>query len=713
MRIIGDEGSKRGIGTVRRCSYVAVAACLISSTALADDSAATKAIKDASARLAFDQRPLSAVVRVSPGRDVAIARLALIAKSVLKGSSLKDGKVAVEPDCSGEVCVNRFAAPPAGDGRWEDGFDAASVVALRAKLAPGQSGKTDDGVVVTESEDGTLIERPGIFSLRVLGDGSAYRLVNHLNNYAKYSNAPIAFDVAGAEALGRRVIKELALAELSSREELFFLKARQTRFTGQVADPGDRPVSANIYFGRKFDGIPLVGAKGSTINIEVVGKGDVHSISVDWARLDVAPNDPPVRFASSDIVQRRLTAKSPTAKALACGYVDRGVGSPEKEQLELGCFVEDRASRERYIVSAEVDERTRVYRPLPVPPTVSNMPPTEEQKALAAPKTVELKKLPAVGQENTNQSQGAAGCSVGTTSTSSAFPLLLLAGASVAWGIARRRRRARGVCVAAVLGGVLSSTGAADAASFSTFMYRDFDSNWQNALSNTQWVNYNDWKDEFDDVASCVQCLQPTYLDAYMHGHATTYGSDLIAVSTHGTNSGWPNWDQYWGIFVGKAQNNYAYSWFFEAPAAQAGATEIMLLDACAIMPLDNAKMWGGYRNAYRRGNHIITGCWGDPYQPTCSMYDTGVNTTWNEIGDELADSNSTVWFSWKEGFSVGWADDDIVAYGSGIINNHDCDDVASGVSWPNRNNYADYQFAHDQGLWSTYEVCGYYQTNW
>jgi hypothetical protein len=164
---------------------------------------------------------------------------------------------------------------------------------------------------------------------------------------------------------------------------------------------------------------------------------------------------------------------------------------------------------------------------------------------------------------------------------------------------------------------------------------------------------------------------------------------------------------------AGRAVDNVAYSWFMEAPAAQTGATEIVLLDSCSVMQPDNAKAWGGYRNLFRSGVHVVSGCWGAPGATTCFMTDVGANTTWNEIGDELADSLSSTWFSWKEGFSVGWDDDDIIIFGAGKIANHDCDDAASGVGWGNRNNYGDYTWGHDAPLWSTYEVCGYYQTNW
>jgi hypothetical protein len=705
MNTIGHWGSV-GVRTAWVCGGVAaLVAVLSSSSASATDGEATRALKATSANLNLDQRDLPAVERQSSGRDATIARLAGLTKSLLAKSALSDGRVPMKPDCSTGVCANRFGAPSStGTGRWSDGFDPGSVSAVRRGLAPGQSGKTADGVDVLESEDGTLIHRPGIFSLRVLGNGDSFRFVNHLNDYSKHSNAAIKLDMKGAEALGRKIIQDLDLVQLSPDEELLFLKARQTRFTGKVADPGDRAVAANIYFGRLINGVPVVGAKGSTINIEVIANGDVHTVSMDWSPLKVNKSAKSQRFSAPDVVRRRIEANSPTVAAVACGYVDRGAGpSQSGERLELGCLVADSSTRERYIVQAG-DDAPQTSGDLQAPGVTSQAKGTAaEQRGIESPGA----------SESSFASDADAGCSVAAPTGGSSWAGLLLGLGAFGWCSLRRRRWAgRGVLLGVVAAGV-GATSVANAASYSTFMYRDYDNNWQNALSSTQWVNYSDWKEEFDDVASCVQCLQPSYLDFYMHGHATTYGSDLIALSTHGTNSNWPNWDQYFGIFVGKAQGNYAYSWYFEAPAAQAGATEIMLLDACAAMPLDNAKMWGGYRNAFRRGNHVIAGCWGAAGQPTCSLYDTGINTTWNEIGDELADSNSTVWFAWKEGFSVGWADDDIVTYGAGLIANQDCDNVASGVGWSNRNNYTDYQFAHDQGLWSTYEVCGYYQTDW
>jgi MYXO-CTERM domain-containing protein len=693
----------RGLTTWTMSSGAALALLFNSASAFATDGEATRAIKAASASLRLDQRELPVVERQPTGRDETIKRVSTIAKRLLAKSTLIDGRVPIEPNCQGADCKNQFAAPTVfGKGRWQDGFDPGVASRVRAGLNRGQRMNMPDGVEIQESEDGTLIQRPGIFSLRVFGNGDSFRWVNHLNGHSKHANSRLDLDIKGAEALGRKIIGDLALVELGPDEELLFIKAQQLRFTGKDADPGDRPVGASILFGRLVNGVPVVGVKGSTIKIDVLAEGDIHALSVDWSPLLVDRAAKRQRFAPSAQVQQRIASMSPNATALACGYVDRG-GGPRKnpgengEALPLGCLVEDLVAHERFIVEADEASTSTDG---PIAPGVVQQGTTAKHQGSNA-----------LGGEDAESASSPSACSVSVAGGARwRSEYLLAAGALAMFGFRRRRWARRGLPLMLTLIG-LSWAGGAQAATYSTAMHKNYGNNWQTAFNSTQWTNYFDWLEEMDDIATCVACGVPNQLGAdWLYQTNSVWASDLIAVATHATNNSNP---AFWlGSFSSFAENSYAQSWGIEAPAAQAGKTEIMLFFGCSAMSTDSAAEWAGYRNAFRHGNHVIAGCWGPAGAGTCSLTDTGINTTFNEIGDELADSSSTVYFAWEEGFSVAWADDKVIIYGSGKRANADCDNVASGVSWYNRDQYVDYQFGKNEPWGGTYEVCGYYWTN-
>ena len=217
-----------------------------------------------------------------------------------------------------------------------------------------------------------------------------------------------------------------------------------------------------------------------------------------------------------------------------------------------------------------------------------------------------------------------------------------------------------------------------------------------------------------DDIASCVACWGDTpYLPELLNGSMRTTGirGSIVAVATHGTNNGSLDW-VYNGFIFGHETGDQVQSRLIEPHPSYAHSTEIMMVHACSFMQINNYVNWHGFRNAHRYGLRVFEGCWGTAGQATCYLTSGIINNTWNEIGDEIADVESRIWFSWREGHTVLYEDDDLISNGLGKKSNADCDNRAWYVTYQNRNNWTDYDYGHDESYYGDYEVCGYYVTN-
>lgn len=241
---------------------------------------------------------------------------------------------------------------------------------------------------------------------------------------------------------------------------------------------------------------------------------------------------------------------------------------------------------------------------------------------------------------------------------------------------------------------------------YNTYMFHDYQNNWQPGFYQTQWANQIQWMDEMNDIATCYQCAGNSALNLFLR-YAPEFGldADLIAVATHGWSTG--SRSTYKGHAVGWQVGDHVAS---RRVIPVNGEAEIYIWTACSFLPRDRISAWYGFRNPHRFGALVSAGCWG-----TCNLVDTAFNTTWNEIGDEIADGESTINRAWTQGNSVGWAEDDVIIYGLGRVGARNCDNRARNVSLQNRLNY--YQYEYGVGhAYSTapngMELCGYYGNN-
>lgn len=244
---------------------------------------------------------------------------------------------------------------------------------------------------------------------------------------------------------------------------------------------------------------------------------------------------------------------------------------------------------------------------------------------------------------------------------------------------------------------------------YMTFMARTFQYGWRGTLT-AQWENRSDWHSEMDDVANRAYDHAGTIEDGLRYNFFNTtdgYNADLLVIDTHGSDSELPGPDFY-GKICGYNKDEYLDSRELEPPD---GELEIIIESACSTLSRDNWDMWYGFRNLFRRGAFVLAGCWS-----YCSLITTGINTTFNEVGDEIADGESTIYTAWREGADIGYSDDDIAVYGVGRVGASNCDDRARNVSLQNRNDYYEYLYGHDQPYSTSVnanEICGYYWTNY
>ncbi len=603
-------------------------------------------------------------------------------------------------------------------------YDAELVIGERRRLLDGmgssvpsrfhKEGQAGD-VQVVESEEGTTIRSEGRFNIRVYGSGDAFRVVNE-NPFPEGSrNLPFRLTESEGEAEGLRLIRDLELVPKADYSTLRFIKTRYIHFTGRGGNDGDRVVATEIYFSRTIAGVPVIGPKGSLIKLELRANDRIESMTVDWGQLSPAPENVPVqRVVGADRFEQRFkgytrsnwASKAPNfvVRKKICGYIDFGTAYTDQEVLQLGCqmsLMTNQAESTKHLAWIPLGES-------PVAdPTWNEAVRVKELEAAgrdemsgATKQTTATTRAP-VEQAGPGEAEAESGCSMGRVARGRGS-YAAMAGALLGLILAKRRR-ARHVCQrparlgARLIGGwpclgaaLLCATWAPCArAEFNNFdmnvyMMKHYvdDPDDQCVDFSPQWENYDEFVDEMDDEADCYDCQKnPSGLYWLLGGYwrDTGHFADIVAVSTHGH-------DKYSGSehiawMRDRICNRIYLSDVY--PADEGGSDiDMYLLFSCAIFETDNLGNWYTFRNLFHTGAGAAAGCWSSD----CSIHNTSWNSTWNEIGDQLADIGSTVRVAWANGFSVGDSDDDIIIIGSGRYGYSECDDHAHDLRLSNRN---------------------------
>ncbi len=612
-------------------------------------------------------------------------------------------------------------------GDKSEGYDPDQVLSLRGTaIFETKKAMTEDEeraqprlgsgeLKVRETEDSTEIERGELFALRVFADGDAFKIRNQAADVGSNGHKVSRLTEVEAEKRGRELIDELDLVPAPERSQLRFQKTRYVHFTGQVADPGDRVVATEIYFGREIDGVPVIGPKGSLIKLEVSGE-HLTSITVDWASY--APDSTPVvqKPVKKDKVDARLrhhlkklTEQDQDGLVVSsriCGYVDPGNRYQNDNIVQLGCLLnygnegellelvplaEKPIRDENWLATDDIEDNSQ---PAPAATRVMSTPDGELPNDFDSPG-------PDRGW-SCSLSDGRAGGAL-----AAGLGWLLVAGVA-----ARRRRHG-------VTGGILfgvwalvtlssgSARGEAGTLDYTSIMFKTYTAGSCTNHGAEQWANYNDFNDEMADESVCQLAMADTnYFYHYVFGSLKTHGwnGDLVNIQTHGREE-WTN-----GIHHGYVSDRACVDWDVNTMEPPDGEMEVTLLHVCNIFTRNNVDNWYTFRNLHRYGAPVSAGCWGK-----CYLVNTLANTTYNEIGDELADGHSSVYKAWSEGHTVWTYDDDIFVMGLGVVGQNDCDDAARKAGFHNRMSYEGPNYQRNRPLPASNgdpELCGYYWDN-
>jgi hypothetical protein len=250
---------------------------------------------------------------------------------------------------------------------------------------------------------------------------------------------------------------------------------------------------------------------------------------------------------------------------------------------------------------------------------------------------------------------------------------------------------------------------------YNVFMMRDFTGAGCPDKLDEQWSNYNDFIGEMNHVASCWRCRADSdYLDYYLATYWIGWGhnADLIAVDTHGHDEG-TLWDHI-GWIANRQCVNFTANGM--GPTDDEFDNWIYLLNVCDIYgdrfaqyPYNNITLYYTFRNLHRTGAPISVGCWG-----LCGIAKSWYSTTWNEIGDSIADNGESIWTAWKDGHTVMYHDDPINTMGSGSNADGLCAWHSNSTTWRNRFSHAGPYYPYNYeptGLPGDPQFCGYYTT--
>lgn len=220
---------------------------------------------------------------------------------------------------------------------------------------------------------------------------------------------------------------------------------------------------------------------------------------------------------------------------------------------------------------------------------------------------------------------------------------------------------------------LLCATQLAHAGRFGTQCQQSYQNGWQTTLPNS-WDRCAWFNDELNDTDTQVY-----YYD--LHGAKYWWEStdeldrvNLVYVNTHGggwsTASVWAMWDQ----------DSLAYSSAMRLGDQSYGAS-IFSTYSCETLKFNDGKMWDRMGPIFRGGLRIATGSHDKVYD----------SITTDEVGEDYADNlqdGYTIKYSWKDGNSDWYADQDITVMATGTSRSN-CRSRRDNMTWQNFGSYS------------------------
>jgi hypothetical protein len=242
---------------------------------------------------------------------------------------------------------------------------------------------------------------------------------------------------------------------------------------------------------------------------------------------------------------------------------------------------------------------------------------------------------------------------------------------------------------------------------FNTYQYRSYTNSARCATVDEQWTNWDDWFDEMLDITQSNESLKSTtLLSSRMVGatRSTGFNADIILVDTHGNESGSGN------THVGNIADMACSDININNAEPTNNEAEVLMWNICDIYTRINLDNWISFRNMHRFGAPVSAGCW-----DTCFDYEDPFSSTFNDLGDMIADSHATILNSWVDAHDWLTTDEDVIVLGLGTHGAGDCDDTANVTSFQNRASHHGPSYAHNKAFPSVSsdpELCGFYWDN-
>jgi hypothetical protein len=220
-------------------------------------------------------------------------------------------------------------------------------------------------VIHINQKNAIKFQKDNTFELRIHKNGRRIKYQTKGQNSTLHNQA---FSLEQKEAFkkARSIVKKLKLIPDNEEAQLFDLRVVDEHFTGRFHDKGDRIISKIVVFGRKLNGLPVVGRGTSQVIIKL-GVDDpriedkdlksVRSIDVDWPEfIEIATEQEfadvkEIDYRSIGVLAHQSKIETNPTNTITfyeteidfevtdefCGYVD--LGATSASLIQLGCLL--------------------------------------------------------------------------------------------------------------------------------------------------------------------------------------------------------------------------------------------------------------------------------------------------------------------------------------------------------------------------------------
>ena len=296
------------------------------------------------AMLALPQRHLittgEAMKTIGPNRTLIVCAVAMAGLTAV-GNTVRAESLPEQARIDTQSRTNVVGRSSVELLRWGQSGGADSTRSIMAQRLGLDVASAND---LSRNGGEQRLRGPG-WKLTIARDGTSVQF----RREASVPGSPSRIEPAELTQIGLTVINSVlaGVVELGPGEEIVPLRTRYERGGGQATtsmSPIPEVVFSNIIvFGRKVDGVPVVGP-GSKVAIVFNSDRSLQAFNVDWRRLvhagrsqEVAPQETVWNRASA--FSSAVPNDSVDLRRMECGYVDVGARRRTDAAVQIGCSV--------------------------------------------------------------------------------------------------------------------------------------------------------------------------------------------------------------------------------------------------------------------------------------------------------------------------------------------------------------------------------------